>query len=524
MLGWTLLVASSPTLNDMAFKCSTIPKPDLPQAEIISINTRLIINGTVFGNGQTLKQDVHGINVCEVNVTLSHEHTSDKVLVQTWLPLQGWNNRFLALGGGAWLAGQGAVDLALPAVGGYAASSTDGGLDGNPYTPAGWALDNNGSFNNPLLENFAHRSIHDMAVVGKAVAASFYKRKPAHSYWNGCSTGGRQGMVAAQRYPHDFDGILAGAPAIYWTQYVVAELWPQVVMREHSYYPLHCEFDTIVAKAVDACDELDGVKDGVITDPSACNFDPFTLVGTPALCDESANITISNATAAIVRDIWTGPKAADGSVLWPGLLMGASLNALADTKLTDGANGPMPFFLAEQWVQYFVRQNTGLNVGALTASEFQSILIQSKSKFDAIIGSANPDLSAFKAKGGKLLAWHGLADQLIFPQDSVRYLQQVEQHLGGSGAVDSFFRLFLAPGVDHCAFGAGQSFAKGAAPVDPLKALTSWVEDDHAPDVLYGENPSTATPHFTRKICKYPLKPKYKGCGSNMLAKNYICV
>ncbi|KAJ6781868.1 hypothetical protein PWT90_06525 [Aphanocladium album] len=524
ILGSIIGAAGHPTLNNMKSQCSRISKPHVPKAEILSFNTRVIINGTVLGNGQTLKQDVYGINVCEVNVTLSHDNANDTVTVQTWLPLQSWNNRFLAVGGGAWLAGQGTVDLALPATNGYAVSSTDGGLGSNPYTPASWALNQNGSVNTALLDNFAHRSIHDMAVVGKAVTASFYKTRTARAYWNGCSTGGRQGMVAAQKYPHDFDGIVAGAPAIYWTQYVVAELWPQVVMREHGYYPLLCELDTVVAAAVNACDGLDGVMDGVISDPSACTFDPFTLVDTRATCGEGVNTTISNVTASIIRAIWDGPKTVDGVSLWPGLPIGSSLGALAGTQATDGVNGPMPFFLAQQWVQYFVRQNASFSVETLTTADFGNILMESFTKFDAIIGSADPNLSAFKAHGGKLLAWHGLADQIIYPQDTVRYLTEVQDRVGGKDAASSFFRLFLAPGVDHCAFGAGQAFAPGAVPLDPLAALVSWVENGEAPESLYGETASIGDLHFTRKICRYPLKAKYIGCGSKKLAKNYNCV
>lgn len=523
-LGASLAAARRPTVTQMAGRCSHITKPDVPGADILSFDTRVVMNGTVLGNGQTLKQDVRNIYVCEVNVTLSHGNDNDMVMVQTWLPLQGWNHRFLAVGGGAWLAGQGTVDLALPATNGYATSSTDGGLGDNPYTPAGWALNPNGSINTALLNNFAHRSIHDMAVVGKAVTASFYEESAARAYWSGCSTGGRQGMVAAQKYPHDFDGIVAGAPAIFWTQYVIAELWPQVVMREHGYYPLPCELDTVVAKASEACDGLDGVTDGVITDPTTCTFDPFSMVGAPAACDEGANITVTNATAAIVRAIWDGPKTADGASLWPGLPIGASLGGLADTQPMDGVNGPKPFFLAQQWVQYFVKQNASFDVATLTATEFRNLLIESYSKFDAIIGSADPNLSAFKAHGGKLLAWHGLADQLIYPQDSIRYLTEVQSHVGGQDATNKFFRLFLAPGVDHCAFGAGNAFAAGAPPLDPLAALVSWVEDGEAPESLFGQTVSTAEPQFTRKICRYPLRPKYIGCGSNTLAKNYKCI
>ncbi|KAJ3499840.1 hypothetical protein NLG97_g30 [Lecanicillium saksenae] len=524
MLCLVLTAACSPTLSEVAHQCLRITQPNIPGAEVLSFHTKVIVNGTVLGDGQSLKQDIHNIHVCEVNVTLSHDNANDTVSVLTWLPLHGWNHRFLAVGGGAWVTGQGTVDLALPATNGYAASSTDGGLGGNPYTPASWALNPDGSVNAALLDNFAHRSIHDMAVVGKAVTASFYKRSAKRAYWGGCSTGGRQGMVAAQQYPGEFDGILAGAPAIYWPQYVIAELWPQVVMREHGYFPPSCELNTIVAKAIEVCDELDGVRDGVIADPAACTFDPFTLVGTRAACKGSANVMISNTTASIVRSIWDGPITSDGVSLWPGLPIGASLDALAGTELQDGVNMPKPFFLAQQWVQYFVKQNTSFDVANLTAAGFESLLMESRSKFDSIIGSADPDLSTFKANGGKILAWHGLADQLIFPQDSVRYLTEVQGHIGGREATSSFFRLFMAPGVDHCAFGAGKSFAPGAVPLDPLGALVAWVEDEKPPESLLGETISTSAKQLTRKICKYPLQAKYAGCGDSTKAESYSCI
>lgn len=501
--------------------CSNIPKPHIPGAEVLSITSRIIKNGTVGAALPTLVQDVHNINVCEVNVTLSHPEIKDSVFVQTWLPLHNWNERFAAIGGGAWLSGQGTIDLALPASLGYAVSSTDAGLTGaTPLSPAGWALKKDGTVNTGLLTNFASRSIHDMAIVGKAVTASFYGRKAQHSYWNGCSTGGRQGLVAAQQYPDDFNGILAGAPAIYWTEYVVAELWPQVVMKEAGYYPLSCEFDAIVQKAIEACDKKDRVQDGVITDPFSCKFDPFTAVGTQAQCND-VNVTITAKTASIVRKIWDGPKTSRDNKLWTGMPIGANLNSVAGTQPINGTgkNGPLPLFLPTTWIRYFVKRNPNFDVTAVNPAELANIFAESKSKFDKLIGSANPDLSAFKTSGGKLLVWHGLADQLIYPQDSVKYLKEVEQKLGGEDATSKFFRLFLAPGVDHCAYGV----PAGAAPVDPFAALVSWVEDGIAPEALQAETKSGAPAHFTRKICRYPLQAKYRGCGDTNVAESYSC-
>jgi hypothetical protein len=517
-LGLAVAAAQAATVDKTASACSNIPKPHVDGAQVVSLTSRLIKNGTI-PKSLTVPNDITNINVCEVNVTLSHPGANDKVLVQTWLPLPDkWNSRYVSIGGGAWLAGQLAIDLAAPTSNGYAASSTDAGLTGaSGYSPAGWALKKDGSVNTPLLTNFASRSIHDMAVVGKAVTASFYGKKAKHAYWNGCSTGGRQGMVAAQKYPHDFDGIAAGAPAIYWTQYVVAELWPVVVMKEAGYVPSLCELTAVVAKAVEACDKNDRVTDGVVNDPFSCKFDPFTLVGTKIPC-ETGNVTITSKTASIVRKIWDGPKTAQGASLWAGLPIGSSLAALTYTQAANGSFVPGPFFLAQQWVQYFVKQNPSFDVSSIGSVELRQIFAESFKKFDGIIGSANTDLSGFKAAGGKLLMWQGLADQLIPPQDTIRYLEEVEHRMGGDEATSRFARLFLAPGVDHC------GYTTGAVPVDPLAALVSWVEDGDAPEYLDGKTLPGAASQFTRKICRYPLKAKYRGCGDANDAASYSCV
>ncbi|KAF7550751.1 hypothetical protein G7Z17_g5504 [Cylindrodendrum hubeiense] len=521
ILGNSLLPTHASTPTHGAKLCSEIPAPHVLGATIASIDSAIRTNFSVQSSPPTLAQDIVNLNVCEVNVTLTHTGSSDHVLVQTWLPLKSWNKRFVAIGGGAWAAGLGAIDLALPASQGYAVSSTNAGLSGNPLSPDLWALKEDGTVNFELLENFASRSIHDMAVVGQAVAASFYGRPVKTSLWNGCSTGGRQGLVAAQKYPEDFDGILAGAPAIYWTEYVVAELWPQVVMKEEGYYPSNCELDGIVQAAIRACDNKDKVKDGIITSPFNCKFDPFTAVGTMAQCGEE-QVEITSQGAAIVRKIWDGPKTPSGERLWPGIPIGASFAALAYTTTeANGVNGTgVPFFLADAWVRYFVKENPEFDTTSLDSAQLVELFYESKSKFGSIMDSADPDLSKFKKAGGKLLVWHGLADQLIYPQDSIRYLQEVEQIMGGEVATKDFFRLFLAPGVDHCGFGP----TPGAVPTAPFNALLSWVENGVVPEILEAETLPNSTAHFTRKICRYPLVAKYRGRGDRAAAKNYVCV
>ncbi|KAK1762481.1 feruloyl esterase [Phialemonium atrogriseum] len=499
--------------------CSNIPAPHVPGARVISVTSSVKRDYSVSKAPPTLNQDVTNLNVCEVNVILTHPGANDTVHVQTWLPLHGWNNRFVAIGGGAWVAGLGELDLALPASRGYAVSSTDAGLSGDPSTPAAWALKPDGMVNLDLLTNFASRSIHDMAVVGKAVTASVYAKHARHSFWNGCSTGGRQGLVAAQKYPDDFDGILAGSPAIYWTEYVIAELWPQVVMKEAGYYPSTCELDAVVQAAILACDGKDKVKDGVINDVSKCNFDPFTVVGSKVQCN-GKEVVISRQVASIVRKIWDGPTTPSGKKLWYGMPVDSSLAFLSNSTVDDkGASVGFPFSVADTWIRYFVKANPAFDTTKIDTAGLTELFRESKQKFDSVIGSADPNLSGLKKSGGRLLVWHGLADQLIYPQDSVHYLEEVESAMGGR-AVDDFFRLFLAPGVDHCGYGT----TPGAVPTDPFGALVAWVENGTAPEELEAETLPGWPAHFTRKVCRYPMVAKYRGCGDSTVAKSYKCV
>lgn len=498
--------------------CANTKAPYVPGAKVVSINSKQKNNLTVFASSPFLLQDVSDLNICEVNITLTHPNADDQVLIQIWLPLNNWNGRFLAVGGSAWAAGLGDLSLAPVAKQGFAAASTNAGLSGDPSSPGLWALNGDGEVNWALLTNFASRSVHDLAIVGKAVTARYYGITAKYSYWNGCSTGGRQGLIAAQKYPNDFDGILAVSPAINWPEYVVAEQWPQVVMKEEKAFPSLCELDGVVQAAIAACDELDGVKDNVITDLAQCKFDPFTAVGSKVECD-GEDVTITQSVASIVRKIWDGPKSTTGAFLWYGLTVGAPMDFLANTTAVNGTHVGNPFFVSEQWISYFLKNNPSFEVSTVDLVELAALFSESSRKYADVIGSANPDLSGLQKSGGKLLVWHGEADPLIFPEGTTQYRQRVEKAMGDSSKVDEFFRLFLAPGVDHC----GQGTTPGAVPSDPFGALMSWVENGIAPDVLSAETVPQAQAHFTRKICRYPLVSKYRGSGDPNTLESYEC-
>lgn len=246
---------------------------------------------------------------CQVKVHINHEGTTDDVLVEIWLPFgqNEWNGRLLATGGGGLATGMFGVSLDPAVREGYAASSTDGGHT-RDHSDASWALKPDGSTDWNLVHNFATRSIVEQINVSKAITEQFYKQKPHHSYWSGCSQGGRQGYMLAQQYPNLLDGILANAPAIGLTKLLVAEFWPQLVMKEEGRWMSTCEFSYFRQKAMESCDMIDGVSDGVISELDQCDFDPLHLVGQVFYCEDDEEVEVTESMANIVRRIQEGPR------------------------------------------------------------------------------------------------------------------------------------------------------------------------------------------------------------------------
>ncbi|MGP4045955.1 tannase/feruloyl esterase family alpha/beta hydrolase [Streptomyces sp. 2A115] len=500
-----------------AFAC-TAPSVKAPAGtEVESVTAVSQAGGTINGTG-VLGGTVSGVPAyCEVTVTLTHPGDGDQAKVRTWLPVSGWNGRFQGLGGAAYLAGDNGVALGTAVKNGYAAVTTDAGV--GDALDTSWALNSEGQVNTALLKNFASRSQHEAAVVGKQVVDGVYGKGPAYSYFTGCSTGGRQGYMEAQRYPDDYDGILAEAPGINWDEFEVATLWPQVVMSNEKTYPSKCEFDAFTNAAVKACDSLDGVKDGLVNDPSRCDFDPRRLIGTKVVCD-GKELTITAADATVVRKIWDGPRTASGKKLWSGVPIGADLWALAGhtDPDADGNVAGSPFPVPAAWVKLWVAKDPSLDLSKITYSQFTKLFKQSQAEYDKVIGTDDPDLSGFRKSGGKLLSWHGLADQYIPTQGTVEYREQVEREMGGTKRVDDFYRLFLAPGTNHC----GLNGLDGSA--DGLAALTAWVEHGKAPKTLPATLINDSQQSVTRDLCSYPQVSRYNGHGDPAVASSFRCV
>jgi hypothetical protein len=447
---------------------------------------------------------------CRVHAAVLHPGANDSIGVDVWMPVEGWNGRFEGVGGGGYSGGN-PNSMAGSVQDGYAAATTD---TGHATMSGGFAIDANGHLNWTLIRDFSYVALHDLAVVGKAVTAAFYGSPAKYSYWNGCSTGGRQGLAEAQRYPEDYNGILSAAPAINWSRFIPAEFWPELVMLQEKDFVPQCKLTEFQSAALKACDVLgDGVADGVIGNPLECKFDSKVLIGTSTSCG-----TITAQDAAVVEKIFTGPRSTTGQFLWYGLTPGTSFAGLAGTNDKGGTTSGAPFPIALEHIRLWLLQNPTWDWTTATYDQFEQLFQQSVEEYTNVIGTDNPDLSEFKNTGGKLLIWHGLSDQLIFPQGTINYYDRMTRFMGGPTKTLDFARLFLAPGVGHCAGGPGPQ------PDKPFNTLVEWVEHGRAPAALNGViRDKTGAATATRPICLYPKIAAYKGRGPTTTASSFVC-
>jgi pimeloyl-ACP methyl ester carboxylesterase len=388
---------------------------------------------------------------CRVALTVSPQ-----IRIEVWLPKDTWNGRFRGEGGGGYAGQISYGGLAAGIRAGYATASTD---TGHPASVGGtFALNPDGTLNMTLIADFAERSLHELVIKAKAVINAYYGKAPAYSYWNGCSTGGRQGLMAAQRFPDEYDGLVIGAPAINWDRFIAAELWPAIVMNKTVGSPIAAsKLNAVTKAAVVAHDSRDGVVDGVNNDPRKSTYDPGALAckaGDPSTSSGSpraesrgddASSCLSPQEADAVRKIWRGPTSSTGERLWFGLEPGTPLGGLAGTNA---------FPIATTHFQHWLRQDPAFDWRTLTEADFEADFNRSQQKFNTVIGTDDANLAAFRKSGGKMIIWQGEADPLIFPRGTVNYFDRVLAANGGQ-QVGEFARLYMAPGVGHCGGGDG---------------------------------------------------------------------
>jgi hypothetical protein len=408
---------------------------------------------------------------CHVTVTVIHPPAHNPIKVFVALPVKDWNGRFRGTGGGGYAGGY-KDSLGAPVRKGYAVGATD---TGNPAGTANFALDAMGRPAWERMRDNAYRGIHDMTMVGKGLIEAFYGRAPRYSYFVGGSTGGRQALTEAQRYPQDYDGILALYPAIARDRYVPAQLWPQILMNEaHDFLP-RAKLVAATAAALKAC----GGAHKVIDDPTQCQYDPAALVGSKVGHD-----TFTATDAQVIRGIWEGPRAHDGGFLWWGPTRGTDLSNFANTAGTPPTG--RPFEESLDWFRYFLVLDPRWDWTTLTRDQFELLFEQSIQMYSNTYGGDDPDLTGFHDRGGKLLIVHGWADQDVPAQKSLAYYQAVQERMGGIRPTAEFVRLFLVPGGDHGSSGVSPAPAT-ISNAALIASIVRWVERNEAPDNIVTE-------------------------------------
>jgi feruloyl esterase len=434
---------------------------------------------------------------CRVAATLTPSLDSN-IKAEVWLPIAGWNEKYEAVGNGAWAGSISYGEMAEGLKRGYAASSTDTGHAG---AGADWAIGHP-----EKVTDYAYRSEHEMAVTAKAVVSAFYGRAPKLSYFSGCSTGGRQALVEAERYPADFNGIIAGAAANPKSGLDAWRIWiAQALFKDqHSVVPV-AQFSMIHRAVLEKCDAIDGVKDGLIENPLKCSFDPATLKCSGAAGPDC----LSAAQVEAVRTIMSPAKdRKTGELVFPTYSLGAELGWAR--MLT----GPDAYDRALEQYRFMVYDDPNWDWRSF---DLERDVEKSRRAHHGVFAAVNPNLSAFAQRGGKLLMYHGWADPNIASEASVNFYKATTAATKAPATSPDWVRLFMVPGMGHCSGGEGpDSF-------DTLTPLERWVEAGQLPARIVASRDRNGQVDMTRPLCPYPQAAHYTGTGSTNDAANFAC-
>jgi hypothetical protein len=496
-----LVVFLLAALPAAAATCESLASLEIPRTTITT--------ATVVPAGSFTPPGGRGLNnlpdFCRVAGSIRPSSDSD-IQFEVWMPAAGWNGKFQGIGNGGFAGEIGYGQLAMALRKGYATASTDTGHRAGG-TDASWALGHP-----EKVVDFGHRAIHETAVAAKATIAAFYGDGPKRSYFNSCSNGGRQALMEAQRYPGDYDGIIAGAPANYWTHLLANSVWVAKAMSEPAAHIPPAKLPAIEAAALAACDAKDGVKDGVIDSPDRCGFQPASMLCKGAESD----VCLTQAQVTGLEKLLSGIRGARGP-LYPGYVVGGSPGS---GGWADWMTGPMPgrsmaYAFGNGFFSNMVFENKAWDYRTFDPDRDTR---RADEKFGAILNAIDGDLSNFRARGGKLILYHGWSDAGITPLNAIDYYNSVKDPAG-------FVRLFMAPGLAHCGGGPGPNDfgqltvgSSGDALRDVNAALEKWVEEGVAPERIVAKREGR-----TRPLCAYPKVAVYKGAGSTDEAANFEC-
>jgi len=474
-------------------------------------------------DGSTVGTTMVSIPFCRV-VGVATPTSDSHIGFEVWLPPQAqWNGKFQGegSGGSAGAISAGAMLEALNA--GFATVSTDNGhitdtTQANGGSEQTWALGHP-----EKMLDFAFRAMHVSTVAAKEVVRSFYGKRPLQSYFVGCSQGGHHALMEATRFPSDYDGIVAGAPAWHWANQMINATWnSQAALKDASAITTQST-QTLNKAIIAACDRLDGVEDGVISDPRRCHFDTATLLckagDAPDSCLTQPQIDAANR-------IYQGAHKSDGTALFQGFARGSELKwpQMWASKTPGGSSWHFWRYSVFQDLQF---RNIDFDFDRDADRGLSTVRAGMKV---ADIYNVKPDLSAFRIRGGKLIIYHGWADEQVTPFASVDFYAQIKARHGQSGT-DDFLRMFMMPGIAHCSGGPGVGNIGGATPAlshdpqhDVVAALDTWVTHHQAPTVLIAAHlDASKKVDRTRPLCPFPQEAHYKGTGDTNDAANFIC-
>jgi feruloyl esterase len=439
---------------------------------------------------------------CRVALLLTPSSDSH-IESEVWLPAEDWNGKLQVVGNGGWAGSISFPAMAAALKEGYATTSTD---TGHKAMDAG----GNGMFalgHPEKVVDFGHRALHETTVKAKAIISALYGKAPKYSYYNGCSTGGRQGLVEATRYPEDFDAIVAGAPANPHIHLHAGDIERAMRLKKDPAQQLTPAKLAALNKAVlSACDHIDGVRDGILENPGKCQFDPGTLLCKGADSDSC----LTGPQIEAVKMMYSDIKTKKGEIIWTGFPRGGELQYSPLTAKIDPDASPSPFPMDSIRILAYQDPNWDWKKWDLDRD-----VAAADEKAGGILDVHTYDLSAFKKHGGKLILYHGWSDPRIAAGNTVNFYKNVLSKMGEKQ--DNWFRLFMIPGMQHCSGGPGtDQFSK-------MGPLERWRESGIAPDQIQAAHVSGGTVEMTRPLCPYPKVAVYGGNGSTNDAANFSC-
>jgi hypothetical protein len=440
---------------------------------------------------------------------------------EVWLPAANWNKKYLGVGNGGFA---GSIDYRAMAGNlnrGYATAATDTGHQADA-ADASWA------YRHPeKVVDFGYRALHETTASAKLLIEKFYGQRPQRSYFDSCSDGGREALMEAQRFPDDFDGILAGAPANAWSRLLAAGVdVTRSLLSNPEGYISSTKLPAITAAVMTACDAQDGLKDGIVGDPRNCHFEPSVL-----LCkSEESRSCLTQAQIASLKKLYGGGQNSQGRTLFPGLIPGSEDPGWAEWVIGFGPGGSFGTVYTENYFRYMVYHDPAWNVLSANVDEAAQ---RADEKTAEALNATDPDLHRFSDRGGKLILYHGWNDQAISPWGTIAYYNSVVSKMGRA-KTQPFMRLYMVPGMQHCfggpgatSFGQlGTTTAKGPEH-GVYTALEEWVENGTAPGNLIGTKYRGNEPAkgvlMTRPLCAYPAVARYQGSGDPNDATNWVC-